>query len=263
MRKTFLQQQKADPKKINLIVPNVRLTQKPVGRYLNINGVYQADIMQFEKHDKGYIYALCFVSTTTGQGQAYPLMFKDADDVIKETKKFLKNHKEISHLETDNGGEFTNAKFRELMEHHKIIHKTSYVGKSTQTSMIDNFIYQLRTLINSTLNTSQKKSWVNVLRDAVKAVNDHRKSHYRFRKASLAFKLPVLPIKKEMLNIGDNVHVAKYKFHDTMRLRAGNERFSEDVRKVENITLNNGQTVKYRVSGISKALFDRRDLQKL
>lgn len=264
MLKRFIQSQKTlkENEIKNLIIPNVKLTQKPVARYLNIKSVYQCDLAEFKEGDNNYRYALVFVNTTNGMGYVYLLQNKNADVVIAETEKFIKSHRDIEYLESDNGSEFINAKMRRLLEYWKVEHKTSHVGKSTQTSIVDNYIFQMRKLVNISIVASNRKSWKEIIIDAVKTINDHRKENYKVRKANEVFKMPILPPKREMLDVGDKVHLAKFKFHDTMRLRTGDQKFENDVRKVEHVALRNGGTVKYKISGVPRAMFDRRDINK-
>ena len=264
MLKSFIDLQKSgDNNKVkNLIVPNVKLTQEPSAKYMNVKGVFQCDIMEWKMDDNEFRYVLCFVNTVNGQGFCYTLQRKTADAVYDETVKFIKSHKDIKFLESDNGGEFTNNKFKNLMLYWNIHHKTSFVGKHTQTAKIDNFIYQLRKLVNASLVASSRKSWRAIIDDARKHVNNYRTLNYKQRKMSDFFKLPILPKERELLHVGDQVHIKKMKHNDTMRYRVGNAKFDNDVHKVENVLLRNGQTVKYRVSGIKTALFDRKEINK-
>jgi hypothetical protein len=264
MLKSFIDLQKSgDNNKVkNLIVPNVKLTQEPSAKYMNIKGVFQCDIMEWKMDDNEFRYVLCFVNTVSGQGFCYTLQRKTADAVVAETEKFIKTHRDIKFLESDNGGEFVNAKFQHLMKYWGIIHKTSFVGKHTQTAKIDNYIYQLRKLVNASLIASSRKSWKAVIDDARKHLNNFRILNTKERKMSDFFKLPILPKQRELLNVGDEVHVKKMKHDETMRYRVGNAKFDNEVRKIENVLLRNGQTVKYRVSGIKTALFDRNEINK-
>ena len=260
MLKSFINKQKGDYTKVKSVILQDHLTQKPVSKFMNVGLTWQADIMQFETDLKGYSFVLTFVDTTTGQGDAFPLVFKEADDIKKATETFLRTHRDkVKNLESDSGSEFVSNSFKALMTKYKINHRLTFVGKKSANAKIESYNLQLRKLINATLNSTKKESWRKIVNDAKEHINEYRKENYKMRKIGDFFKMPILPPRKEFLKPSTEVHVKKFK-HDTMRYRAGNVKFEEEPRKVEQYMLRNGQKIKYKDEGINNALFNRNEL---
>jgi transposase InsO family protein len=260
MLASFINKQKGDFLKVKSVILQDHLKQKPVSKFMNVGLTWQADIMEFETDTKGYSFVLTFVDTTTGQGDAYPLVFKEGDDIKKATETFLRKHKDkVRNLETDQGSEFVSKSFKELMAKYKINHRLTHIGKKSANAKIESYNLQLRKLINATLNSTKKESWRKIVNDAKDHINEYRKENYKQRKIGDFFKMPILPLRKEFLKPDTEVHVKKFK-HDTMRYRAGNIKFDEQPRKVEQYMLRNGQTIKYKIEGINNTLFNRNEL---
>ena len=259
MLRSFLDKHQGNNK---ALIKDDRTTQKPVAKYMDIGRTYQADIMEFKTDRNDFHYVLTFINTTNGKGDAYPLQSKSGANVYLATNEFLKKHKDVKHVQTDQGSEFISRQFRNLMNRSGIVHTTTHPGKKNQNAKIENYNYQLRSLINSLQNSKNSTtSWKPLVEKAKSHINAFRATNFKQRKIGEFFDDPIFPPKREELHNNDKVHVKLFK-PQGMRFRAGDKRYENMSRTIENVLFRNGQTVKYRVSGINNSLFDRNELSK-
>ncbi|XP_066600147.1 uncharacterized protein [Prorops nasuta] len=145
-----------------------------------INGyddfLWQADLVDMRAYthqNKGNQYILVVIDTFSKYAWAEPIKKKTGNEVTKAFSKIIKSRKP-KNLQTDDGKEFYNKTFQDLMKKHTINHYSTY--SIMKASIVERFN---RTLKNDmwklfTMNGSYK--WINILPTII---NDYNRRKHR------------------------------------------------------------------------------------
>ncbi|ORP55586.1 integrase catalytic domain-containing protein, partial [Vibrio cholerae] len=95
-----------------------------------IHDLYQADIVEMIPHsriNKGFKYILTVIDCFTKVAHAVPLKDKTGTSVTNGMKGILlKIGKRVKNLQTDDGKEFFNQQFSQLMKTYSINHYSTF-----------------------------------------------------------------------------------------------------------------------------------------
>lgn len=101
-----------------------------------LNDLYQADLVEMIPHSKtngGFKYILTLIDCFTKVAYALPLKNKTGITVSEAMKTLIKtNNLQITHLQTDNGKEYFNKWFSNLMSQKNINHYSTFSEKKLQ-----------------------------------------------------------------------------------------------------------------------------------
>ncbi|WP_185964923.1 DDE-type integrase/transposase/recombinase, partial [Klebsiella pneumoniae] len=91
-----------------------------------INDLYQADLVEVRPHskmNKGYNYILTVINCFTKVADAIPLKDKSGKSVTSAMDTIIRRDRnKMKYLQTDDGKEFFNKYFADLMRNNNIIH---------------------------------------------------------------------------------------------------------------------------------------------
>lgn len=192
-----------------------------------INDLYQADLIEMQPYkriNKGYRYILVVINCFTKVADASPLKDKTGKSVAAAMESLIKRGKHIIKLlQTDDGKEYFNKIFSDLMEKYKINHFSTKSEK--KASIIERFNRTLKKEMYKTFSNRGSYVWYDILPKLIRNYNNtfHRTIGMKpievnKNNEKIVFKriLKNTTPKKEKknpktFNIGDNVRISKYK----------------------------------------------------
>lgn len=114
-----------------------------------IDDLWQADLVEmgnYSAFNRGYRFLLTIIDTFSKYAWAVPLKSKNASDVTNAMKSiFIKESRSPVHLQTDDGKEFFNKEFQNLMRKYRINHYSTY--SVIKASIIERFNRTLKGLM--------------------------------------------------------------------------------------------------------------------
>lgn len=155
---------------------------KPARRYYprrntvlkGVNDLYQADLVEMKSYSKvnrNYKYILTLINCFTKVALAAPLKDKRGETVASAMEKLIKSScVKMNHLQTDDGKEFFNKTFSNLMNRYKINH---YSTKSEmKAAIVERFNRTLKTLMFKRFSLKGNYVWYNILADLINTYNN-------------------------------------------------------------------------------------------
>lgn len=138
-----------------------------------IHDLYQADLVEMKQHsklNKGFKYILTVIDCFTKVGHAIPLKDKTGQRVTNAMQEILSriNYK-IKNLQTDDGTEFFNSTFSNLMKKSKINHYSTYSEK--KAAIIERFNRTLKSNMYKMFSQRGSYIWYDILPDLIKRYN--------------------------------------------------------------------------------------------
>jgi len=143
-----------------------------------INDLYQADLIEMRPHskiNKGYNYILTIIDCFTKVADALPLKDKTGKSVTEAMETAIKRGKHrIKHLQTDDGKEYFNKDFSNLMEKYGINHYSTKSEK--KAAIIERFNRTLKGAMYKAFSNRGKHVWFDILSDLI---HDYNNKHHR------------------------------------------------------------------------------------
>lgn len=192
-----------------------------------LNDLYQADLIEvrpYSKVNKGYNYILTFINCFSKVADAVPLKNKSGKTVTNAMKIIIKRNKNtIKHLQTDDGKEYFNKDFSQLMKKHQINH---YSTKSEKKSaIIERFNRSLKGAMYKSFSNRGSHIWFDILHKLIKQYNNkfHRTIGMKPIEVNIKNAETVLnrirkntepkqeKIPPKVFQVGDKVRISKYK----------------------------------------------------
>lgn len=188
-----------------------------------INDTWQIDLVEmipFSKENSGYKYLLTVIDTFSKYAYAEAVKSKSAYDVVNAMKVVFKTAKtNPSNIQSDQGKEFFNSSFTELMKSHKINHYHTYTH--LKASICERFNRTLKNRMYRAFSLQGRYKWINIIPQLVKDYNNsyHRTIKMRPRdvcKENEEFILKSIynipkTFPKHKFIIGDKVRISKFK----------------------------------------------------
>lgn len=199
---------------------------------LNIDDLWQADLVEmFEKRsqkrhtkNKGYKYIMTIIDTFSKFAFAKPLKTKSAVEVTKAMKEVFQEarthgHNPPKNLHTDEGKEFYNSMFQDLMKEYSINHYNTF--SKLKASIVERFNRTIKEKMWKRFTVENTDQWIDFLDELVEKYNNtkHRTIGMKpsdVNKKNKHFVLERLmvsktPIKKSKYKVGDTVRISKTK----------------------------------------------------
>lgn len=198
-------------------------------RNTNVKGIddfyHQADLVEmipFSRVNKGNKYILFVINCFTKVAYGVPLKDKTAKTVSTAMENLLKRIK-IKNLQTDDGSEYFNKTFKDLMKKYNINHYSTKSEK--KATIIERFNRTIKGMMYKKFSQRGAYIWYDILQNLVQDYNNkyHRtigmkpiqvnKSNEKLVMGRIQNntrpKLEKIPPKK--FNEGDKVRISKYK----------------------------------------------------
>lgn len=190
-----------------------------------LNDLYQADLVEMIPHsksNKGYKYILTVIDCFSKTATCIPLKNKSSSEVSTAMESILKKNK-MKHLQTDDGREFFNRQFSDLMLKYNINHYSTKSEK--KASIIERFNRTLKTMMYKRFSERGTYIWWDILTDIVVEYNhkkhrtigmrpvDVKKDNAKEVLARLKKNTKPISDKRpsKKFTIGDQVRISKYK----------------------------------------------------
>lgn len=139
-----------------------------------INDLYQADLIEMRPHskiNKGYNYILTVINCFSKMADAIALKDKTATTVSNAMEQIiLRDRYRMKMLQTDNGTEYYNKIFNNLMEKYNVKHYSTNSEK--KASIIERFNRTLKNDMYKMLSYKGTYKWYDSLSDLIKNYNN-------------------------------------------------------------------------------------------
>lgn len=139
-----------------------------------INDLFQSDLVEMIPHsklNKGYKYILTLINCFSKMAYAHPLKTKTGKEISYVMERLMKrNSLKFKNLQTDNGKEYYNLNFSNLMKKYKINH---YSTKSEmKAAIIERFNRTLKTAMYKEFSMRGAYKWIDILTNLIKNYNN-------------------------------------------------------------------------------------------
>lgn len=182
------------------------------------------DTQSFSKNNQGFKFILIVIDTYTKYVWVQALKNKSAKQVTQGMLKILKvNHPKL--LQTDNGTEFYNKQFHDLMTKYNIKHYSTYSGM--KAAIAERVIRTIKNKMYKKFTATGSYNWYNSISNIIHNYNNtiHRTIKCTPHEARINInniKLNTITLKKKK-----SIHQSKYKINDKVRISKHKHIFSK------------------------------------
>lgn len=188
-----------------------------------LDDLWQADLVEmisFAKQNKGYRYILTVIDTFSKYAWVMPIKRKTAQNTTEAMNLiFSASQRYPKNLQTDDGKEFFNKYFKNLMKHYKINHYSTCSVK--KASIVERFNRTLKEKMWKEFSYNGNHKWLNIYDKLVNQYNDtkHRTINMKPKNVNKSNESIILSTKYNHIkmfepykfNVGDAVRISKYK----------------------------------------------------
>lgn len=190
-----------------------------------IDDTFQADLIEMIPHskdNKGYKYILSVIDIFSKYGWAIPLKNKSGMEVTNAMKKiFVLDHRVPRNIQTDNGKEFYNKYFSELMLRNNINHYSTF--SKLKASIAERFNRTILTKLYKHFHFIGSYKWINSIQKIIDTYNNSKHRTIKMKPIEVNTKnekeiLATIYQKNSTFNeetakfiIGDHVRISKHK----------------------------------------------------
>lgn len=188
----------------------------------SLNDLFQADLVemqQFSKENKGYKYILVVINCFSKFVWAFPLKTKTGQEVSKAMLNVFKTEK-VKNLQTDNGTEYYNKYFKQLVKKYNVNHYSVFSEK--KASIVERINRTLKNIMWKEFNIRGHYRWVELLPKVVEKYNNTKHSTIKMKPVDVSEKdeqrllntaynhIKIAPsLKNIKFRVGDHVRISK------------------------------------------------------
>lgn len=190
---------------------------------VGIDNLWQADLAEmgnYASENKGYKFILLVIDTFSKFGWAEPIKNKTGEEVSKAFEKILSKSRIPKNLQTDNGREFYNKCFQNLMKKHNINHYSTF--SIIKAGQAERLVRTIKEKLYKKFSLYGSYKWYNILDGVMREYNMAK--HRTIKMAPN--KVTTTGIEKNLLNtvynhikiteksklkVGDIVRISKYR----------------------------------------------------
>lgn len=139
----------------------------------DIDETWQADLVEMQpyaRENKGYRYLLTIIDVLSKFAWTVPVKRKTGQDVTAAMDSILQDGRVPTNLQTDQGKEFYNKTFQNLMKRHGINHYSTY--SNLKASIVERFNRTLKNKMWMKFSLHGSYKWIDILDDLVATYND-------------------------------------------------------------------------------------------
>ena len=136
-----------------------------------LDDLFQADLVEmlpYAKQNGGHRYILVVINAFSKYAWAYPVKRKTGKDVTEAMKKVLRESTPRN-LQTDNGKEFYNKDFQQLMKKHGVNHYSTY--STMKSSIVERLNRTLKTMMWKEFSFQGSYKWLQLLPKIIEKYN--------------------------------------------------------------------------------------------
>lgn len=187
-----------------------------------IDDLWQADLVEMGNYstvNNGYRYLLTIIDTFSKYAWTEATKTKNAKDVFEAFHRVLKLGRIPKNLQTDDGKEFFNKEFHNLMKNYSINHYSTY--SVLKASICERFNRTLKGMMWKEFSNNGTYHWIDIYKDLTKNYNE--KTHRTIKMAPINVNSSnekkllktvyshLKIFKTSRLHVGDQVRISKYK----------------------------------------------------
>ena len=216
-----------------------------------INDFWQIDLVEmipYSHQNKGFKYILTIIDTFSKFAYAQPIKNKTAISVTKAMEKVLEESKETPNLiQSDNGREFFNNYFQNLMNNYNIKHYSTFTHM--KAAICERFNRTLKNKMWKMFTKQGNYKWLENLQKLIHEYNNTKHSKIKMKPSEVNKKnekkilntvyKKIKLINKNMFKIGDFVRVSKMK---NIFQKGYTPNWSTEIFKISKINLYNPLT---------------------
>ena len=164
----------------NLETYQINQSNKPK-QYNSITAGYPGDIVQIDLMDisntstvnKNFKYILTCVDIYSRYALAVPIKNKEASTVLKAMSKIIKEFpRSVHNITSDDGSEFNNSKFKQLVTENNINHYITPANTPHKLAIVERFHRTLRNRIRLYEDHNKTNKFIDHLQDFIKNYNN-------------------------------------------------------------------------------------------
>lgn len=189
-----------------------------------LDDTWQIDLIDMQKYSRdnnGYKYILTCIDTFSKYAWLKPLKTKNADDVMKAMNNILSDSRgrKPKNIQSDDGKEFFNVKFKSLMTRNNINHYSTF--SIMKASIVERLIRTLKHWLWQQFSLNGSYNWTRLITDINQRYNNttHRTigmsptsvndSNSKQLLHTVYNHIKIKP--KAKFKVGDHVRISKYK----------------------------------------------------
>lgn len=193
----------------------------------DIDDLWQADLIDmqaFSKTNSNMKYILVIIDTFSKYAWAYPLKNKSKEQVCNVFNKLLGEGRVPKNLQTDQGTEFYNNKFKYIIKKYGINHYSTFSTK--KASIVERFIRTIKSKMYKLFSLKGNYKWYDAT--LKKIIHEYNHTYHKTiaQKPSEVNENNIKSLqeryarvhsetigkqKRRKLQVGDNVRISKYK----------------------------------------------------
>lgn len=216
-----------------------------------LHDLFQADLVEmipYASVNKGYRYILMVIDAFSKKLWARPIKRKTGEDVTKAMQEIL-SESVPKNLQTDQGKEFFNKPFKNLMDKHGINHYSTF--SSMKASIVERCNRTIKNMMWKEFSLQGNFKWLDTLQDIVSRYNDTKHSTTGFKPSRVtkrhekrilerAFShLKTIDPRKPKFAIGDSVRISK---HRELFKKGYTPSWSNEIFKIRKVQFTNPRT---------------------
>jgi len=190
-----------------------------------LHDLYQADLVEmipYASTNRGFRYILMVLNAFSKKLWARPVKRKTGEEVTKAMKQILNEVKVMpKNLQTDQGKEFFNKHFQELIEKQKINHYTTY--SNPKASLVERCNRTIKNMMWKEFSLQGNYKWLPILQQIVSKYNNTKHSTTGFKPDDVSMRnekkilnsayshLKTIDPRKAKFTVGDHVRISKYR----------------------------------------------------
>ena len=187
-----------------------------------LDDLWQADLVEmgvYSSENKKHRFLLTIIDTFSKYAWAIPIKSKTGIEVSAAMQSVFNEGRIPKNLQTDDGKEFFNKHFQNLMNKHKINHYSTY--SSLKASIVERFNRTLKALMWKEFSVNGSYRWFDMIENLVHKYNntkhrtikmcphDVKTSNEKYLLATVYNHIKL--VNKSKYHVGDHVRISKYK----------------------------------------------------
>lgn len=188
-----------------------------------IADTYQIDLVEmipYAKYNNGHKYILTVIDIFSKFAWAFPIKTKSAQDVTATMKKLFQSGKIPKNIHSDNGKEFYNSQFKQLMAQYNINHFSTY--STMKAAIVERFNRTLKSKMWKYFSLHSTKKWIDILQSLINDYNNTKHSTIGMKPKAVkkrheklllddVYKYTTYLKPSAKFNVGDDVRISKFK----------------------------------------------------
>lgn len=205
------------------------------------------DMRAYAKVNKNFNYILTVIDAFSKFAWARPLKTKSAKNVTEAFREILNGGRIPNHLQSDDGKEFYNTEFVNLLKKHSINHYSTY--SVLKASIIERWNRTLKEKMWKAFSMNGSYKWINILQQLVLEYNNRRHrtigmapsevSEKNSKKLLQSVYNNVKYVKNAKYKVGDFVRISKYK---SLFAKGYTPNWSTEIFKIMKVKATNPRT---------------------